>query len=146
MFIRYSSKSSKYAVTATLKDGRKVTVEFTGRDSITRDRFVDISDPLIIEALESHPSFDVNFSRQCQLSDDAEAIIPGEISLSGEKQDIKPEENKEPKGDKIKSFPTAKEARVWINTEHKVPYHKITNMDKLTHEFEQLGFELELKN
>jgi uncharacterized protein (DUF2344 family) len=191
MFVRYFSKSSKYTVGVTLKDGRGAIIDFIGRDSITKDRFVDISDPLIIEALESHNSFDVNFYRKCELDDNTtEAIVSGEVLITGEaKEEIKeetpekieikeeseyilPEEIKEEvkeyeiidsanelieeineeleeiKTPSLRVFPTAIEAKKWINVNHSVPYSRMKTADQLTAEFKKIGFELnfEYKN
>lgn len=138
---RYISSCLKYSIFLDLEDGRTIKLVFEGKDAITKERFVDVSDPLIIKALESSPSFDTDFIKSSEFNGvtDEElkdlTVIPGTIELDHITPILTPME-----------FDNITYAKDWINKTHGVQTRKVMTSAGLIKEFKALGFDLQIKS
>ena len=95
-------------------------MKFNGKDIITKERFIDVEDPMVQQALEENEHFGSYFT----LSEYAieEQTAPSETSHAD------------------MTFPNLKEAKEWINSTHGVSYSKMLNRIQVIQQFELLGF------
>ena len=150
MIKRYSATSQEYDIHLQLSNGKAIVLEFIGKDSVTKLRFVDVKDPLIIEALENSPAFGVNFSCTATISEESESdvIIEPMVTSSTEEpketkaQDPPKEPEKPADTNSPAEFPTLKEAKAWLNKEHGIPFNKMIHQTSVEKEFEKLSIKL----
>ena len=148
MLKRYCAYCSKYSIMLQLEDGRNITLEFSGKNPITKERFVDVSDPLIQKALEESPYKGIYHyvSKEWDwMQDESElteksTVILGEIIVNNEPEKVKV------KGLKKKEFSTVKDAKSWLNTEYEVSFALLGNKQMIIEKAKELGFELVFPN
>ncbi len=148
MLKRYCAYCSKYSTILQLEDGRNITLEFTGKNPITKERFVDVSDPLIQKALEESKYLGIYHYASKEwdwMQDESElteknTVIPGAITVNNEPEKVKV------KGLKKKEFSTVKDAKSWLNTEHEVSFALLGNKQMIIEKAKELGFELVFPN
>ena len=151
MIKRYSTTSQEYGINLKLSNGKAIVLQFIGKDSVTRHRFIDVKDPLIIEALEKSQPFGANFECTAIIEDDAvseniiiEPNVTSTIEVSAEQPapEAPKEEEKTVQETATKEFPHLKDAKFWLNQKHGIPYNKIINQVSVEREFEKLKIKL----
>lgn len=153
MLKRYCAFCSKYSITLELSDWKNITLEFSGKNPLTKERFADVSDPLIQEALEKTASFNVYYyksnhwnsiSTDEQIADLGMSVIPGAITFDYESEKV--EQKEEQNGLIKKEFQTGKDAKSWLNSEHHVSFALLGNKQAIIEKGLELGFEISFTN
>lgn len=150
MIKRYSATSQEYEIHLQLSNGKAIVLEFIGKDSVTKRRFIDVRDPLIIKALEKSPAFGVNFECTAIIEETAvEENIIIEPNVNSNTEETKEEKapatpQEEEKQVKLPQpeFTTLKDAKAWLNKEYGIPYNKIINQTSVEREFQKRNIKL----
>lgn len=125
------------------------------------------------EILESYPGFNVSFKlsdETLMLIEEAKASEIEEVEEETEDSEvpettttIEDEETSENEDSEVtedekeveevkmpvkveKQFKSLKEAKLWINETHEIPFHKLSNSGYITEEFEKLNYTLVIEN
>lgn len=150
---RYCAKCSKFSIHLILEDGRNITIAFEGKNVIAKERFADVEDKMIQEALEKTDSFNNYFYKSNefdwmkdgdQANTDKLTIIPGVIVNNLEVKTETPEDKK-PDPEK-KEFTTVGTAKAWLHHELGVPMAKLGNKTIVVEKALELGFEISFLN
>lgn len=149
---RYCAKCSKFSISLLLEDARNITIAFEGKNIIAKERFADIEDEMIQEALEKTEAFNSYFYKSNefdwmkegdQANTDKVTIIPGVIvnnlEVKAEVVEVKPEPIK-------KELPTVSAAKAWLHHELGVPMAKLGNKTIVVEKALELGFEISFLN
>lgn len=150
---RYCAKCSKFSISLILEDGRNITISFEGKDVIAKERFVDVEDKMIQEALEKTTSFNVYFYKSNefdwmkegdQIDTEKIMVIPA-IAVSN--LDPKKEDQEVKKLDPIKKeFSTVSAAKTWLHKDFGVSMAKLGNKTIVVEKALELGFEISFLN
>lgn len=150
---RYCAKCSKFSISLILEDGRNITIAFEGKNVIAKERFADIEDEMIQEALEKTEAFNSYFYKSNefdwmkegdQTNADKVTIIPGVIVDNSE---VKKDEEEVKKPDPIKKeLATVSAAKAWLHHELGVPMAKLGNKTIVVEKALELGFEISFLN
>lgn len=169
MLKRYCAKCSVYSTFLTLSDGRVINLQFSGKDVLKKERFIDVDDELIQEALEKSTSFNEyyylsdhwKFLQETEVPENEVVIKNGieEISQNIPKEPVieKPEIIVEVPAETIeepvinlipteKSFEKVKDAKAWLNTELNVPFHMIGNKESIIEKALEFGYKVVFTN
>jgi hypothetical protein len=141
---RYSSPCKKITVNVKI-DGKQVGIVFDRYNHDSKTRFVDVSDKNIQSQLEASPDFTVYFHLDYTIADPIE-VIPIEAKPIEVVKPVVPviEAKKEVPTKEVKEFPNITKAKEWINKDHGVAYSKMANVEKVTSEYNKLGFDLKI--
>ena len=133
--VRYKTFCSRFDVHLKLDGGKKLILEFKGKDVFTKERYLDVDDEEIQNALESIPAFGIYFNRSSEFDWMKKSVVePEEAQL----EEIKPTEILS------KEFTTVGEAKTWINKNHNIPFNRLTNLASIEKEYESLNFKLSI--
>jgi hypothetical protein len=122
-FKRYIANcTTDFVIHLALLNGEELKLRFIGKDYFTKQRFVDVEDPLIQKALEEHKDHGVYYNIS-----DVHYEEPATIT---------------PDTEVVKEFPNSEEARVWLNKNHNVPLKRMMNKQMITEQYELLGFKI----
>lgn len=136
---RYCSNCSEFNIYLPIGK-EQINLRFHGKNSLTKERFVDIEDKAIQEALEKSPSFGIYFykSNEFAWTEVEEKPI---IEEPKEEEIITPTEETEQEIIE-KEFTSGTKAKSWLNKTFNIPLHKLSNNAKIKNEFAVLGIDL----
>lgn len=148
MIKRYCATCSKFSVYLDLEDGRNIKISFEGKNTITKERFADVTDPLIQKALENNEHFGSYFylsnEFQWAANQDPEqlngsVLIPGLIT---ENELPKTVQDEGPREIVKKEFKNSTEAKNWLNKECKIPLGQLGNKVQIVKNGLEKGFDI----
>lgn len=121
-----TSGSSEFTQYLTLPNGKELKVRFAGKDVHTKERFVDVDDVVVQEALESQKAFGVYFRLSKETIVEA-YTLPVDSRLE-------------------KEFATVRDAKDYLHLNHGIAYSELPNRIKVVEVFSGLGLSIKFKN
>ena len=123
---RYIAFCSSFSVFLLLPSKKEVKLYFEGKDALTKQRFVDVEDPIIQTALEADKGFGTYFDLSPEHIEvrTAPSVIPDEVI----------------------PFANAADAKEWINKNHNVSYKKLANKAQVIEQYNALGIKIKFLN
>lgn len=146
---RYSSPCARFTVNVKA-DGKQQAIVFDRYNPDEKRRFVDVADKRIQEQMEKSPDFTVYFRLDYVFNDEPEVVETPIVPIPSIEAKEVVETQKEEQAENLLSSKklrasTLTEAKKLIN-DLGVPFHRLTNKERVIKEASQLGYELEFVN